>query len=159
MSSASADVEVTADVDVPPALSADVLSDLVAFVLAREGSGGDWSIGVRFTSDAALQRMHKDYMGIETPTDIMTFPYGGGDVEFPGAIPDESGGDLVISVDRAGENAVLARWSIEEELMFLVVHGVLHLLGWDDLSELDRDAMLARQQQLLQEWMSNRPPS
>jgi len=159
VSSAAVNVQVTADVDVPPAVSADAISDLIDFALAREGAEGDWSIGVRLTSDVALQRMHQDYMGIDTPTDIMTFPYGGGDIDFPGLVADEPGGDLVISVDRAGENAELAGWSVEDELAFLVVHGILHLLGWNDLSDRDRGAMLARQQQLLADWTIERPAS
>lgn len=157
MSAAAADVQVFTDVDVPQAVSADTLADLVEFILTEEGAKGAWSIGVRFTSDAALQRMHRDFMGFDTPTDILTFPYGGGEEQFPGSVPDEAGGDLIISVDHARENASSAGWSVEEELVFLVAHGVLHLLGWDDLSESDRRAMLGRQHQLLQKWMRDRP--
>jgi len=156
---ALADVQVTADVDVPSGVSAAALSGLVEFVLDQEGAKGDWNFGIRFTSDEALQRMHHEFMGTDTPTDIMTFPYGNGDTGFPGFVVEESGGDLVISVDRARENAQLARWSVEEELMFLVAHGVLHLLGWDDLSESDRQAMLARQHHLLKEWTGYRAQS
>lgn len=159
VSAVAADVQVIADVDVPQAVSGDAVADLVEFILAEEGAGGAWSIGIRFTSDAALQRMHREFMGIDTPTDIMTFPYGGDEVQFPGSVPEEVGGDLVISVDRARENARSAGWSMDEELVFLVAHGLLHLLGWDDLSESDRTAMLGRQHQLLQKWMSSRPRS
>lgn len=118
------------------------LSSLARSVLENEGASGAWDVVVALMTDEQLQLLHLQFMGIDEPTDIMTFPYG-----------DESpGGDLAISADHARARA--AEWgnSPAQEIQFLVAHGVLHLLGWEDTSEEQRAAMLARQEQLLSEW-------
>ena len=81
-------------------------------------------------------------MGIDAPTDIMTFPKNepGGKLQ---------GGELVISVDHAVTQAGAWGLSPDEEIAFLVIHGLLHLLGWRDDTDRQRRSMLARQQHLL----------
>ncbi len=84
-------------------------------------------------------------MGIDTPTDIMTFPSGEADDE-------PHGGELVISVDHATTQAGAWELSPEEEIRFLVTHGLMHLLGWRDDTDEQRRTMLERQQQLFDAW-------
>lgn len=152
-------VTMQSDVALPDGISEATLTSLAAHVLFEEGVSGEWPLGVHFIDDPAMQAAHVEFMGIDEPTDIMTFPYGEdeGDDGMPW-IPEEeegaggSGGDLLISVDRAAENASEAGWSTERELYFLVAHGILHLLGWDDASQTDRTAMLDRQAELLNGW-------
>lgn len=158
MTSVSVDLQLASDVEVPEAASAAALTGLIRHVLDEEGARGEWSIAIQFTSDAEIQRMHRDFMGSDSPTDIMTFPYDGSDEAFPGVIDDVTGGDLVISVDRARENAESAGWPTGDELLFLVTHGVLHLLGWNDHTDAERDAMLTRQHELLQAWRRHKRP-
>ena len=115
---------------------------IIAGALAAEGADGEWSVAVVLVDDAEIQRLHREFMAIDEPTDILTFPY---DPEFSGAI----GGDLVISVDTAREQGADHNNTVAQELEFLVVHGVLHLLGWDDTDPGDRAKMLARQTEIL----------
>lgn len=118
------------------------LRALAGSILAAEGAVGAWEIVVALVSDDELQSLHRQFMGIDEPTDIMTFPYG-----------DESpGGDLAISADHARARAVEWGNSPAEEILFLVAHGVLHLLGWNDTSPARRDAMLQRQTELVGRW-------
>lgn len=120
------------------------LRGLALLILQSEAAAGDWEIAVSLMSDAELQSLHRQFMGIDEPTDIMSFPYG-----------DElAGGDLAISFDHARERA--QEWDISptEEVEFLVAHGVLHLLGWRDGSPEQRQAMLARQEELVSLWRS-----
>jgi probable rRNA maturation factor len=118
------------------------LVDLVRFTLESEGVVGPWSIVVVLTSDEHLRRLHDQFMGIDEETDVMTFPY-----ELGPAGPDASpqGGDIVISVERAGENARTFDLTPAQEIEFLAVHGTLHLCGWNDHDPLDRERMLTRQ--------------
>ena len=81
-------------------------------------------------------------MGLDTPTAVMTFPSDG---EEGGA----GGGDIVVSVERAAEQAVDFGQTPAEEIRFLVVHGLLHLCGWDDATTAQRTRMLERQSELL----------
>lgn len=159
MSSISLDVQLASDVEVPEAASASEVTGLIEYVFDQEGASGEWSVAIQFTSDGEIQRMHRDFMGIDAPTDIMTFPYDGSDEAFPGVMDDVTGGDLVISVDRAREEAMSAGWTTGDELLFLVIHGVLHLLGWNDHTDGERDAMFARQHELLRAWQREHPQS
>lgn len=152
MTPVSIDLHVMSDVDVPVAASVAALSRLIRYVLEHEGARGEWNIGIQFTSDEEIQRVHRDFMGIDSATDIMTFPYDGSDKSFPGVMEDVTGGDLVISVDHARANAESAGWTTGDELWFLVAHGMLHLLGWNDHTDAERDGMLSRQHELLQAW-------
>lgn len=112
--------------------------------LVSEAADGEWVIAVVFVDDAEMQAMHQAYMNIDEPTDIMTFP---SDPDSDGVI----GGDLVISSDTAAAHAVEHGHSTATELEFLIIHGMLHLLGWDDAKDSDRAAMLARQSEILAE--------
>jgi probable rRNA maturation factor len=82
-------------------------------------------------------------MGIDEQTDVMTFPAGEEEER-------EAGGDIVISIDRAAEQGPEHGHTTAEEVAFLIVHGVLHLCGWDDHAAEDRAAMLERQREILE---------
>ena len=142
-------VSVAHDVPIPDGLDEAALRSLVAHALRREGATGDWEINLLFTSDGAIQAMHLEFMGLDSPTDIMTFPFHEGE-GFPAGAG--TGGDIVISVETAREHAEHTGWEELRELQFLVLHGVLHLLGWDDGTSDQRATMLTRQRALLDEW-------
>ena len=129
----------------PHEIESDDLEALTAFVLASEGATGSWEVTVALVGDDHLQELHRDFMGIDTPTDIMTFPSSEGDDE-------PCGGELVISVDHVRTQAGAWGLSPAAELRFLVTHGLLHLLGWRDDSDEQRRTMLERQQRLLDAW-------
>lgn len=148
---------VHADIALPAGITNETLTALVRHVLREERVDEPWEMGIRFVDDETMQAAHAEFMGLDEPTDIMTFPYEDEDQGFGDRMPedwDESvrGGDLMISVDTAAENARAAGWSLEDELRFLVAHGVLHLLGWDDATDAERAAMLTRQAELLRSW-------
>jgi rRNA maturation RNase YbeY len=129
----------------PLGIVSDELETLAAFVLSSEGATGYWEITVALVDDARLQSLHRDFMGIDTPTDIMTFPAD----ESAG---ENQGGELAISVDHAITQAVEWGLSPGDEIAFLTVHGLLHLLGWRDDTNEQRQSMLERQQDLFAHW-------
>lgn len=118
------------------------LESLVRHALTAEKQTGEWDISIALVSDDELRRLHRDFMGLDSVTDIMTFPYGG----------DALGGDIAISVDRAAEQAPEYGLSAWEEIRFLAVHGVLHLCGWDDGDDEARRRMLTRQAEIVESW-------
>lgn len=73
--------------------------------------------------------------GVDEATDVLTFP---SDPEWPGMV-----GQIAISLDFAERGARVRRVTLSEETAFLALHGALHLAGWDDESEEERDAMVA----------------
>ena len=135
--------EVTVDWEVllPQVLNEDAVGHLLRHGLAKEGQAGEWSFAFRFVDDAEIGRLHDAFMGDPSPTDIITFPFDPDD--------GEMGGDIVISVDTAARNAEEHGWPLSQELTFLVLHGLLHVLGWDDTNDDDRTAMLTRQRELM----------
>jgi len=134
-----------AEAEVPPGVASDELESLAAFVLTEEGTTGSWEITVALLDDARLQSLHRDFMGIDSPTDIMTFP-----VEE--SAEDAQGGELAMSVDHAMTQGIAWGHSPKEEIAFLVVHGLLHLTGWRDDTDEQRQSMLARQHDLIDRW-------
>jgi rRNA maturation RNase YbeY len=136
------------DVPSPSDLDEEQLASLAAFVLTAEEAGGPWDLTVALVDDARLQALHRDFMGIDEPTDIMTFPADEADPAVGG------GGGLAISVDHARTQA--AAWGLTPaaEIRYLVVHGLLHLLGWRDEDETSRQLMLARQDELITGWQA-----
>ncbi|MGC4192173.1 MAG: rRNA maturation RNase YbeY [Thermomicrobiales bacterium] len=151
-----AELTVEASLPLPAGVTDESIASLVLHVLCAEEADGDWTLGFRFVDDAEMQRMHLAFMGLDSSTDIMTFPIADDDAWSFGVDDDDAaescGGDIVISVDRAVDQAGEGDWDDRHELLFLIVHGLLHLLGWDDHDNADRVAMLDRQRDLLGSW-------
>jgi rRNA maturation RNase YbeY len=129
------------------ALLAD-LGELCCFALEQELMEGNWEIAIVLTSDAHLTGLHAEFMNIAEPTDIMTFPSD-----------DDPGGDIVISVDQAERQRHDDGWDLNAELRFLVTHGALHLSGWDDTSDREREDMIDRQRAIIAAFQSSEPSS
>jgi probable rRNA maturation factor len=120
------------------------LTELCCFALQRERVDSKWTVSIVLTGDNHLIRLHDEFMGIPEPTDILTFPD-----------EDQPGGDIVISVEQAERQRHDDAWTLAHELKFLVLHGVLHLAGWDDASEQLRADMLDRQRAILADFQSD----
>lgn len=122
------------------------LGELLARVLAHEGApaGAESSLTlVDPHAIAALKRVHLDGSG--EPTDVLSFPVDGVDDDA------ELIGDVVLCPAVAAEQAPEHAGSVEDELALLVVHGGLHLAGWDHAVATDRVAMWDRERSLLTE--------
>lgn len=113
----------------PPGVSAVRLRKLVQGVLALAPGGRGGRVTVRFASDRTVRRYNHRYRGIDRPTDILSFPSGD---PVPGS---PHMGDLLLSRDRVRLQARRAGIAQSREVDELVVHGVLHLLGYDHESD------------------------
>ena len=142
------DVSVNERVTMPPGYQSAEINLVVESVLRAEDASGPWEISIAFADDHELRELHRKYLADDTPTDIMTFPFET-DGDWAGVGEVVRGGDIAISVDRAAEQAIDGGWDAASELKFLVAHGVLHLLGWDDSSAELRSQMLERQREIL----------
>lgn len=91
-----------------------------------------------------IRDLHKAYFGDSSPTDVITFP---GDSDATEGLID---GDIVVCLDVAMEQANEAGHTACREVNFLATHGLLHLCGWVDSLDSDRDEMLRRQEELIQ---------
>jgi probable rRNA maturation factor len=114
---------------------------------------------VTLTDNDGIQSINKEHRGIDKPTDVLSFPlieYSDGEPCIdPGDIDPETGrvflGDIVISVDKAQEQAQNYGHSQDREFAFLAVHGTLHLLGFDHEIKEDEKIMFSIQEDILEE--------
>ncbi|MAJ29295.1 rRNA maturation RNase YbeY [bacterium TMED181] len=118
---------------------------LVRFVLEKEQRFGE--ISVCFVDDEAIARLHGEYLGDPTPTDVITFPLSEEDSR-------PLDGEIVISSGAAIRQAQEHLSTPLTELHLYVVHGLLHLTGFDDLTEADAQKMEAAQEAYLGAWIA-----
>lgn len=97
-------------------------------------------------SDKRMAELNCVFRKIAAPTDVLAFCMQEGQ-RVEGSV--DLLGDVVISAERALSQATEREHSLDRELSFLLVHGLLHLLGWDDTSEADRRRMLRAQEKIL----------
>ncbi|HOQ29309.1 MAG TPA: rRNA maturation RNase YbeY [Armatimonadota bacterium] len=111
-------------------------------LLERENLPGEIEISVLFTDNEGIRQLNREYRGIDTPTDVLSFPLS--TPEELAQAPEETEvllGDVVISVETAREQARQQGHSIKRESALLLTHGLLHLLGYDHGSEEERERM------------------
>jgi probable rRNA maturation factor len=129
-----------------------LVEQAVAATLAAEGVAGEIEVSLLITDDVALHQLNHDFRGIDAPTDVLSFADDGDGPAFvlPPGTPRYLG-DLAISYDRVAAQAAEYGHSQSRELAFLVVHGMLHLLGYDHELGPEEDArMRERQEEILQ---------
>ena len=103
-------------------------------------------VSVTLTDNAYIHELNREYRHIDRPTDVLSFALNESEEPEIEDGPDiKILGDLVISVERAREQAADYGHSVKREIAFLTVHGMLHLLGYDHMEEADREEMEAEQ--------------
>jgi len=125
----------------------DSVAALAAFVLEEEGAS-EKELSIVFVDDAEIGKLNAKYRGRDEPTDVLAFPMSGeGD-----ATPQrEILGDVVVSAERALSYAKEHGLTVEDELSLYSIHGILHLLGYDDTTGADAGKMGRREKELLSE--------
>jgi probable rRNA maturation factor len=110
----------------------------------------DVNLSIVLTDNRRLRTLNRDYLGVDAPTDVLSFPASESDGS---EIDPETGaryiGDILISVPYAAKGAAKAGHPVESELELLVVHGVLHLLGHDHAKPKEKAKMWKAQAEIL----------
>jgi probable rRNA maturation factor len=135
----------------PEPLDLSAFERLAAFVLDREGAPAYTELSIAVVDLAEMTRLNEQYRGKEGPTDVLSFEC---DDLCAAVDPDEpvTLGDVVIAPEVAEEQAAEYGHTVEEELNLLLVHGVLHLLGYDHEDDADAEVMQGRERALLTAW-------
>ena len=148
----------------------EAFTQLLAFALAAEGVRPPAEVNLLFVDNDTIAALNHSHMGKAGPTDVLSFPIDD-EPRPPGRNPDAGNagpggdsapeqlrmvGDIVIAPSVAALNAVEHEVTLEEELSLLVVHGALHLLGWDHGEDSEAEAMEAREQGLLTAFASSK---
>ncbi len=115
---------------------------LILEVLGKENA----ALSLLFVNDRAIQKFNQKFRKINKPTDVLSFPMGVSRVH-PGV---NILGDIVISLETAQKQAESLGHSLKREVGFLLVHGILHLLGWDhERSPQEAKKMYKKQREIL----------
>lgn len=129
-------------------VSEDLIERAANAALSHHASGEspEAELTIVLTDDTRLRELNRDYLGIDAPTDVLSFPASETDPE-TGA---HYLGDILVSVARARAQAEAAGHPLESELQLLVVHGVLHLLGYDHAQAEEKARMWKTQADILE---------
>jgi probable rRNA maturation factor len=131
-------------------LDEELITKVVSAALTYEKVRDDVEISFTLTDNETIHQLNKKHRGIDRPTDVLSFPL----IDFTTENIDNIKGtlylgDIIISIDRAKEQASEYGHSLERELGFLTAHSVLHLLGYDHIEQEDEKVMFAKQEEIL----------
>lgn len=115
--------------------------------------GDDVIVSVSLVDNEFIHQMNRDYRHIDRPTDVISFAFLDGEADPLELLKDNTNpvclGDIYISVEKALQQAEEYGHPLKRELQFLFVHGLLHLLGFDHMTEEDEKEMFALQDEIL----------
>lgn len=130
------------------------MRELAEFVISQEGKPESAEVSVSFVDDVAMAQMNERYRGIAGPTDVLSFECDNLEDGFSPA----SGcdiyelGDIVIAPDVARAQCAGFGNTFQQEIELLLVHGLLHLCGYDHIKDDEAAIMEARERELLSAW-------
>ena len=126
--------------------------------LEYEKFEGSTEVSVIFVDNQEIAKLNEQYRNKPTPTDVLSFPLGENNHY---DINQETGaamlGDIVISMERAMEQAEMYGHSLQREVAFLTVHSMLHLLGYDHQTDEEADIMEAHEIKILEKLNISNP--
>lgn len=122
-----------------------ILEETAYHTLALTNTPEESGLSLYLTDDNELQQLNREHLGIDAPTDVLSFPIPFEDPESGMAYL----GDILISVPTAARQAEAGGHPLEDEIRLLLVHGILHLLGHDHTTPEDKAAMWQIQESIL----------
>ena len=139
------------------------ISNVCDFALKEEGVDVDYQISLLFVDNSEIREINNETRGIDRETDVLSFPMLDFeenkvykdmylDFEFDETFKDGDEvvlGDMVLSLEKALEQSEEYGHSYEREVSYLVVHSILHLLGYDHMVEEDKNKMRKREEEIL----------
>jgi probable rRNA maturation factor len=148
------EINVLIDEPLEANLDSSWLQKVAEQVLVAQGAGAEVEMGLVIATEEKIKQLNRDYRGRDEPTDVLAFSAReevGADL--PPFVPPPDGvlhlGEVIISYPQATAQAEEHRHSIKRELAILIIHGVLHLLGYEHDKEELAHRMEAREAELL----------
>lgn len=144
-------------------LSGLPLEDLARFVLNQEDVPDNAVVSVSFVDDGEMADLNEQYRGKTGPTDVLSFEafedddedfFGFDEAELADTVDEYELGDIIIAPDTAQRQCALYGTSFEGEISLLMVHGLLHLAGYDHIEDDEAEVMEARESELLAAWVA-----
>ena len=123
----------------------EIIKNIIQYLKVDEKT----EISILFTDDKFIKSLNKKYRGINKSTDVLTFNLEEGDLKFPEVDKNKLLGDIVVSVETAQRQANNLNHNLEKELMILLIHGLLHLIGYDHEEDRDNKIMQVKENEIL----------
>ena len=148
------EIEIFVDEELRGVVNGGWVKKIVRQVLKTERVVPPYEVSLVFTDSEAIKQLNRDYRGVDEPTDVLAFsmlPQKGTDSSFP--LPPDGFtrlGEVIISYPQAVAQAKEQGHSPERELALLVIHGILHLLGYDHEEPAEESKMRERERELLE---------
>lgn len=137
----------------------DLVEDVLQFASKALDLKDNTEMSVTFVNNDEIKEINSKYRGVDRATDVISFAIEDGDDDFPLIIDGEMAaeipeniGDIFVSIDKVAEQAEFLDHSYERELGFLVVHGFLHLNGYDHMKQEDEDVMFPLQRKIMDDY-------
>ncbi len=127
------------------------LENALSLALNEEGVEGEVEISLSFVNADEIKELNRDFRGVDSVTDVLSFPLDEEEVSFY----KEEGlpiplGDIVVCMSRVKEQAAEFEHSEKREILYLCVHSLLHLLGYDHIEEEDKKVMRTEEKRIMQ---------
>jgi probable rRNA maturation factor len=121
----------------------------VKMALQTERKSLDYEVSVSFVTNEEIHKLNREYRGVDRPTDVLSFPLDEEDEVF--GEMDVLLGDIVISMETAMEQAKEFGHGLTREVVYLTVHSMFHLMGYDHEAEDEKEVMREREKTVLKE--------
>ena len=127
-----------------------LIEKVISEALRYEGVNDNTEVSVTIVDNEEIRKINNKFRNIDRATDVLSFPLIDFDNE---SLPDDGSkiylGDIIISIERAKEQAKEYGHSIDREIGFLTAHSILHLLGYDHMVPEEEKEMFAKQEEIL----------
>lgn len=144
-------VLISNDAELPELLDHEEIEAIAAHVLKGEGVETEVEISVSWVDDEEMRELNREWRGIDRPTDVLSFECDDAfDVDVPEGVPVELG-DIILAPNVIASQAPGFGNAPADECRLMLVHGLLHLLGYDHIEDEEAEVMEAREDALLRE--------
>ncbi|WP_016910868.1 rRNA maturation RNase YbeY [Mammaliicoccus vitulinus] len=128
------------------------IESLLTFAAKKENITEEAELSISFVDEEEIQAINRDYRNKDKVTDVISFSLEEDEPEIEGLDIPRVLGDIIICLGVAQEQAQSYNHSLSRELGFLALHGFLHLLGYDHMTDEDEKEMFSRQDEILNEF-------
>ncbi|WP_026674663.1 rRNA maturation RNase YbeY [Alkalihalobacterium bogoriense] len=147
------EIDINDETEQVESVHVSLIKEVIIATLEHEKVEGDIEVSVSLVDNNTIREINKEYRNKDAVTDVISFALNDNeDVELQIVGGEEVNmlGDIIVSIPRAKEQADEYEHSFERELAFLIVHGTLHLLGYDHMTEQEEKEMFSLQEEILQ---------
>ncbi len=127
----------------------EAIKKTVIACLETEGMDGIYEVSVSFVTNEEIKELNRQYRNVDSETDVLSFPLDDEDDDFSMDGDSMLLGDIVLSTEKIIEQAKDFGHSLEREMLYLVAHSTLHLLGYDHMEDDEKSEMRQREKEIM----------